>query len=178
MSLSRKKIHKKPPRNDSLLSSALLTQAAAAITKRFKINHSFDIPYLAGYSRNGKTIYLDRDLPRYFSIGRRRALIGSYLILHEAVEKTFLDQFNLKYEHAHQFALQIEKAAVTSADIPWGAYDRFMQKQIQMAGQKKSLKLPRDLDLTPYLSPWHQDQKDLSILALVQKTLAKQRQKA
>lgn len=31
--------------------------------RQSKINHKFDIPYLAGYSTDGKTVYVDKDLP-------------------------------------------------------------------------------------------------------------------
>ena len=33
-------------------------------------SHSWDIPYLAGYSKDGRTIYIDRDLQKWQWLGK------------------------------------------------------------------------------------------------------------
>jgi len=129
----------------------MLHQAVRDILRRVRLDRSHDIPYLAGYSRDGKTIYIDKDLPKTFAApgGRRRVSVDRYLILHEAVEKALLDGLGLSYPHAHQIALRAEQAAVRADGVPWRPYDRFMKRYIKEAGDDLR-RLPKALDLKPY----------------------------
>jgi hypothetical protein len=52
------------------------------------LDRDHDIPYLAGYSRDGKTIYIDRPMPPSFRYRGRDIDTDRFLILHEEVEKT------------------------------------------------------------------------------------------
>ena len=38
-----------------------------------KLDRKHDIPYLAGYSQDGKTIYIDRHMPQNFKFRGRRS---------------------------------------------------------------------------------------------------------
>jgi hypothetical protein len=76
------------------------------------LDRKHDIPYLAGYSKDGKTIYIDRHMPSSFRYDGRDINTDRYLILHEEVEKTLIDRLNLHYLHAHQIATRAEQAAV------------------------------------------------------------------
>jgi hypothetical protein len=80
---------------------------------RFDRKH--DIPYLAGYSLDGKTIYIDRHMPASFKFKGRTINTDRFLVLHEEVEKTLIDQLGLHYLHAHQIATRAEEAAVRAA---------------------------------------------------------------
>jgi hypothetical protein len=145
--------------DDTKISAAIIEQAKRAVLKRVKVNHSYDVPYLAGYSEDGKTIYIDCDLPKTFAHGKKRWPVHQFLILHESVEKALVDQLGLVYQHAHQFALRVEEAAVRDAGVPWRQYDAFMQKYIKLAEQRPDLHVPPDLDLEPY-----QDEHDAPLL--------------
>jgi hypothetical protein len=59
------------------------------------------LTYLADYSKNGKTIYIDRHSLKSFSFGRawRRVKTDRFLILHETVEKTLMNHLGLRYLH-------------------------------------------------------------------------------
>ncbi|MGH8396912.1 MAG: hypothetical protein ACRETA_01520 [Gammaproteobacteria bacterium] len=57
-----------------------------ALLKHSKRHRQHDIPYLAGHSRDGKTIYIDRELSRYLTSKRKRIQTDRDLILHETVE--------------------------------------------------------------------------------------------
>ncbi len=136
---------------DTYVSSLMLDRALEAIERRVKtIDRAHDIPYLAGYSFDGKTIYIDRHLPRAFLYKGRKIAVDRYLLLHEEVEKTLIDQLDLHYQHAHQIATRAEEAAVRADGISWRAYDRFMQKYVKTMGDERLTKLPPDLDLKPY----------------------------
>jgi len=57
--------HKKLKLPEWYVSSLMMDRALDAICRRVKtLDRKHDIPYLAGYSLDGKTIYIDRHLPR------------------------------------------------------------------------------------------------------------------
>jgi hypothetical protein len=75
------------------------------------------------------------------------------------VEKALLDQLPLHYLHAHQIAVRAERDAVRAAGISWQAYQSFMKKHEKPIEEEKLIRVPRDLDLTPY-----RDEKDFGLL--------------
>ena len=143
--------HVKLKAPDWYISSLMLDRALDAILRRVKkFDREHDIPYLAGYSQDGKTIYIDRHLPKTFTFRGRTVEVDRFLILHEEVEKTLIDQLGLHYLHAHQIATRAEEAAVHAHGVTWKAYDRFMQKYVKAIGDERLSKVPVDLDLKPY----------------------------
>jgi hypothetical protein len=143
--------HVKLKAHDWYISSLMLDRALDAILRRVKsLDREHDIPYLAGYSQDGKTIYIDRHLPKSFTFRGRTIEVDRFLILHEEVEKTLIDQLGLHYMHAHQIATRAEEAAVNAQKITWKAYDAFMQKYVKTIGDERLRKVPVDLDLKPY----------------------------
>jgi len=133
------------------VSSLMMDRALDAVVRRIKrLDRQHDIPYLAGYSLDGKTIYIDRHMPRSFKFRGRIIETDRFLILHEEVEKTLIDQLGLHYLHAHQIATRAEEAAVRAAGVEWHVYDRFMQKYVKRIGDERLKKVPKDLDLKPY----------------------------
>jgi len=152
--------HKKLKIPEWYVSSLMLDRALDAIVRRVKkLDRAHDIPYLAGYSRDGRIIYIDRHMPRTMKYRGREIDTDRFLILHEEVEKTLIDQLNLHYLHAHQIATRAEEAAVRAAGILWRDYDRFMQKHVKTIGDERLTKVPPDLDLKPY-----RDEHDFDLL--------------
>jgi hypothetical protein len=158
------------PKNDVAVSQIILDMTVDKILQKTKLNRSYDIPYLAGYSRDAKTIYIDRHMPTYFIIGDKTVMVDRYLILHEAVEKALIDHLGLCYQFAHQIALRTEQAAVRSDGVRWSDYDRFMQKYIKEIGSKKPIRVPRNLDIRPYRA-----EHDRRLLKAIKKFLSKER---
>jgi hypothetical protein len=143
--------HKKLRMPEWFVSSLMLDRALDAIVRRVKkLDRDHDIPYLAGYSRDGKIIYIDRHMPKLMKVRGREVDTDRFLILHEEVEKTLIDQLDLHYLHAHQIATRAEEAAVRAAGFRWRDYDRFMQKYVKRIGDERLKKVPADLDLKPY----------------------------
>ncbi len=152
--------HKKLRVPDWYVSSLMLDRALDAILRRVKkLDRNHDIPYLAGYSVDGKTIFIDRHLPKTFRYRGRNIGVDRYLILHEEVEKTLIDQLGLHYLHAHQIATRAEQGAVRADRIEWRDYDRFMQKYVKRIGDERLTKVPADLDLKPY-----RDEHDVDLI--------------
>lgn len=161
--------HEKLKTPDWYISSLMLDRALDAILRRVKkLDRKHDIPYLAGYSQDGKTIYIDRHLPQSFTFRGRIVEVDRFLILHEEVEKTLIDQLGLHYLHAHQIATRAEEAAVHAQRITWKAYDRFMQKYVKRIGDERLAKVPDDLDLKPY-----RDYHDYDLLRRMEQHLAR-----
>ena len=159
--------HKKLRIPDWYVSSLMLDRALDAILRRVKkLDRTHDVPYLAGYSQDGKTIYIDRHLPKVMNYKGRKIDVDRYLIMHEEVEKTLIDQLGLHYLHAHQIATRAEEAAVRADGILWRDYDRFMQKYVKHIGDEGLQKVPEDLDLKPY-----RDEHDFELIQRMQKAL-------
>jgi hypothetical protein len=150
--------------DDTKISAAILHEARDTVLRRVKLIRKYDVPYLAGYSRDGKRIYIDRELPRTLSINGRRVEVDPFLVLHESVEKSLVDQLGLKYQFAHQLALRVEEAAVRDAGISWRRYNALMEKYIKIADEDPDLRIPPDLDLEPYV-----DEHDAQTLARMRK---------
>ena len=147
----------------------MLDRALDAVVRRVKnLDREHDIPYLAGYSNDGKTIYIDRHMPRTMKSRGREIDTDRFLILHEEVEKTLIDQLCLHYLHAHQIAARAEEAAVRAAGVLWRDYDRFMQKHVKTIGDERLTKVPADLDLKPY-----RDEHDLDLLKRMHEAVEK-----
>ena len=150
------------------ISHDVMNDVVKALRRRVPtVDHSYDIPYLAGYSKDARTIYIDRHLPRSFRSWTKRVAVAPFLLTHEIVEKALLDELGLHYLHAHQIAIRSEQAAVEAAGVSWGAYQRFIKKHEKQIEEEALKRVPHDLDLTPY-----RDQKDFKLL---QQLVAKER---
>jgi len=161
--------HKKLRIPEWYASALMMDRALDAVVRRAKvIDRKHDIPYLAGYSTDGKTIYIDRHMPKTMRYGGREVDTDRYLILHEEVEKTLIDQLHLHYLHAHQIATRAEQAAVRAAGIRWRDYDRFMQKHVKHIGDERLTRVPADLDLKPY-----RDEHDVDLVRRMQAAMAR-----
>ncbi len=152
------------------------------MARRRRIDSRYwDIPYLAGYSKNGGTIYIDRDLSfwnyqgKYIDTDRflkiheeiEKALIGA---LHEAKDhdlQVLLACLRMKsptdqiYYHCHGVATCVELYAVEMAYGRAGvtAYNRFMKSQVKRAEDERIRRVPGDLDMTPYAGDDAQDRR-------------------
>lgn len=115
----------------------------------------FDLPYLAGYSEDGKVIYIDRHLPEMFSYhhdGKTKEYnVRQFLIDHESFEKAVIDALGWKYAHAHAAATGYERRAVMKAGLIWKPYQEAYRPYIKADEHEKLIKVPKDLDLTPYV---------------------------
>ena len=142
------------------VSDDVLTDAAAAVYRRpTKVDRSYDIPYVAGYSIDGRTVFIDRHMPKSMRVRGSAFDIDVFLVLHEMVEKSLLDEMRLHYLHAHQIALRAEQAAVRAVGIGWRAYDQFVKANEKHITDERLQRVPRSLDLTPY-----RDEDDFGLL--------------
>jgi len=125
------------------------------MAEKVKIDRNHDVPYVAGYSKDGKTIYIDRHLMKMPD----EHDIEPYLIVHERTEKTLIDLFGLDYQHAHHIAMEQEKEAVSKGGLEWKSYEKHYNKFIKGCAHEKLTKVSPHLDLTPY-----KDEKDFKLI--------------
>jgi len=122
-----------------------------------EINKDYDVPYLGGYSVDGKTIYLDRHLPDKITFnvdGRDYSYYPiTYLRYHEAFEKAVMDVLAWSYPSAHEAATGYERRAVIAGGLPWDGYQKSLKPYIKADEHEKLVKCPPDLDLRPYYTP-------------------------
>lgn len=130
------------------------------------IDESYEIPYLAGYNKDGKTIYIDKRLNPVFKLKDGRKMdMTKYLIVHEASEKYFMDVKGWKYPYAHEKATAVERESVKKDKYPWEEYQRHALSEVQRF-KKLDTKapIPKDLDIKPEL-----DTEDYSFLKEIRK---------
>jgi hypothetical protein len=136
------------------------------------INTNYEVSYLAGYSNDGKTIYIDKRLPRYMTLkdGRKYDVFPP-LITHESWERAlergdaglppehkrafqkWLDARHLKkangycYPFAHELATGKEREIVEGDGVDWDEYQDYMLDEVKKL--KDFSEAPPDLDTKP-----------------------------
>lgn len=135
------------------ISNRMLEQTIADIKRKKKVDRSFEIPYTAGYSLDGQTLYIDRYMPRGFKWKGKVYLTDDLLLLHEDTENDLIHGSGLEYLDGHQIALRAEFALCAARNIPWSIYnDRFMMPWVTKIGERKIYKhCPPQLNLKPYI---------------------------
>jgi hypothetical protein len=128
------------------------------VFRGIKINTEFDIPYLAGYGLDSKTVYIDRDFPRELKFIR-------FIVIHEVIEDLLESILpDEHYQDAHKIATKVEHHFVKLAGIDPAEYESILRKYVEVAGKKELTKCPPDLDLQPY-----QDSEDYETIKRIQK---------
>lgn len=116
-----------------------------------KLDMSYEIPYLAGYSKDGETIYIDKRINPVLilSDGRKMDVIP-YLIKHEATEKLLIVMMGYKYQYAHEKATGAEREKVEADGFPWDEYQKYVLGEYQRLKElSPDAKVPSDLDTKP-----------------------------
>lgn len=128
----------------------MIQKRGEAKQQPLKIDRSYDVPNLAGYSIDGNTMYVDRSLPRSFRSHSGHVIdVALHLAYHEITEKALMDRLGISYADAHALATAAEKAEVEKAGINWNEYQGFMDQQQKLNLHKEHRKLPPDLDKSP-----------------------------
>jgi hypothetical protein len=142
--------HQRPKADIYTLNSGVLDDACAAMLKAIRVDRVHDVPYVGSCSLDGKTIYIDYELPTHLSYRGKRYDIDRYIVMHEVVEMLFEHQLHFSYEDAHQIALHAERAMVVSDGLSWVAYNRFCSRWVKViAGRRHYANPPADIDLQP-----------------------------
>ena len=141
------------------INDLVLSDVVSALQRRVKVSHDYDIPYIAGYSKDASTVYIDRHLPRTIKWRGKDVRLEPFLVCHEIVEKALLDELRLHYLHAHQIASRVERDAVRGAGLTWRHYQSVIKAHEKAIDEELLRNVPADLDITPY-----KDLKDYPLL--------------
>lgn len=139
-----------------------------------KLDREYECPYLAGYSKDGQTIYIDRRMPRILKLKDGRTMnVDKYLKVHEDTEKHLEDTMDYMYQYAHEQATGAERRAVEADGYPWDEYEAWMMKEVKRLTDLDGT-TPPDIDLKPEHD--YHDSKMAAKVEGLQKGLAKPNQ--
>jgi hypothetical protein len=138
-----------------------LDQTFQTLLRSVKVDHTFQIPYLAGYAKSdAHQIYIDSGVKPQYQTPDGPIDVSQDLSIHEFVEKSLIDWAPLTekvYLRTHQIAQRMEKAMVENFGFSWAFYQgKLMQAEIYRADEigrsdATLVRVPKDLDLTPYI---------------------------
>ena len=115
-----------------------------------RVDKTYDLPFLSGHSKNGRTIYIDRHFPSQLTIGGYDIPAESFLITHELIEKSLIDGIGCDYHTAHEFATVAEYVRARAAGITPEQYDDAVRQFVKAYEIERLVRIPPDLDLAPY----------------------------
>lgn len=149
------------PTNETVFShirDGLLTQAneAAAGAEHVVKGHrviTAEVPYGAGTSADGRTVYIDKRIPRFIEIDGKRVDVHELIAEHEIREKADMAT-GKSYAEAHADALKIEHqdAAAQHGGISPKDYEKAIRPYIEAAlKEAKPEGIPADLERQPYV---------------------------
>jgi hypothetical protein len=128
-----------------------------AVEPRVRIVRNVDVPYLAGASNDGKTVYIDRRVPQRVRIGGKLCDVAKYLAIHETEEHKAMRN-GMPYAQAHrEIATPAERAAVEADGISWTQYEHVLDGYIDETEHERVSRAPKDL----YKKPYAHDRKEL-----------------
>lgn len=136
------------------------------LSREFTVDRGFDIPYLAGYSKDAKTIYIDRHLPATIMIGKAKVDPEPFLIEHERTEKALIDGLGFEYAEAHRYATTAEENMAKADHIDPRQYEQALKPFIKKDEHEAIERVPKDLDLTPYI-----DSRDIKLLEVIKNAM-------
>jgi len=121
-----------------------------AVNTRAPVIRKYDVPYLAGASDNGQTVYLDRRVPPRIKLGKAFIDPAVPLRIHEMTEWALMTKHKLSYEEAHKRATAAERNWVESHGHSWALYEETMDGLLSHIEHEHPKKPPPDLYLKPY----------------------------
>ena len=129
---------------------ALLRQIKSAAASP-KINREFDVPYLAGSSNDGRTVYIDKRVPHELVVKGKSFDPAPALAAHELAEHSAMMK-GKSYVAAHrEDGLPAERKVVEASGVDWLAYQEQMHKLAENVTEpEKAKNPPPDLYLKPY----------------------------
>jgi hypothetical protein len=139
---------------DDAISRDHIDEAIKTLLSKVSIDHKHWIPYLGGYNQNFKKdpeVFFDARFPDTLDIRGKTMQPFRYILIHECVEKSLMDELGLRYLVAHDFATACERSAVEADGFSWADYCNALRRPIREVSKKPAnLLAPDDLDLTPY----------------------------
>ncbi len=137
--------HHKTLHHPDLIAEVERLSEDPAIVRYLKRPHTVDltqkVPLTGGSSKDGRTYYLDKDLPRKFH---------PTILWHERFEKALRAVKGMSYDRAHDLATAAERMQVEEANKDWNAYKREIAAIVRANEKEPPHKMPAGFDTGPY----------------------------
>jgi len=134
------------------------------------ISRAYKIPYLGGISKDGKTVYLDENLP--MELPKTGVPVDKYLAIHERLEWWVMTRLGLDYlgdrsDGGHPLAVRAEHDALIADGYNPDAYEDELAGYIKADESERitAADVPPDLFLGPYEDD--QDSLDRKLLPVL-----------
>lgn len=134
------------------------SRIAADITMPVRVDRTKVVRYGYGLSEDGKTLYVDRDLPDTLDVKRSDGTTAEmdptkYVTAHEVWERHGIDQLGLKYKAAHEmWGDGAEKTLVENDGWDWKDYNEKILDAIKTRAEPGPARdMPRDIYAKPYI---------------------------
>ena len=96
-------------------------------------------------------MYVDKDVPKSFTLKGKPCDVDRYLVLHEMIEWALMEHLDIPYQYAHALATVCEEKAVQADGHDVSAYNAAWDAVIRKVGSRgKYPNIPSDLDTEPY----------------------------
>jgi hypothetical protein len=118
--------------------------------RKRSVSRWYDVPYLAGYSKDGRVIYIDRHFPKILAVHGKLIDPTPFILIHEITEKSIIDALGWDYQHSHAVAEQKEDEAWRKVGINPIDAQNALKPFIKTAESERIKAPPPNLDLTPY----------------------------
>ena len=119
------------------------------------VNRDYDIPYTAGISTDGLTVYIDRRL----NLDLDGKDLTPAVMTHECVEWALREFCSIGEDYqydptghrlANRAEMEVAEHILGRGQEAWDLYDDFMDPQVRRIEHAKIEKVPSDLALYPY----------------------------
>ena len=118
------------------------------------IDHDHDVPFVAGMSTDGKTLYVDHQA--WPMIVKEKLLRP--LVVHESVENELMTKYGMKYGPAHAIATAAEEGAAKANGHSLSDYNAKWDRIIRaVSARARYPNVPKDLNTKPYVDEGEMD---------------------
>lgn len=107
------------------------------LSRDYKVSYDYHIPLTGGSSKDGKTYYIDPDVP---------PTLRKFVLVHERLEKAFRAVLGESYSRAHTLATIGERIRVERSRTTWEAYKAAIGRIVRKNERLPKGKLPSDFD--------------------------------
>jgi hypothetical protein len=118
-----------------------MPQISGYLARPYTTDFSHKIPFTGGSSADGRTYYVDPDVP---------TALRRYVVWHERVQKALRDELRMSYEQAHRIATCAERLMVEGEGHSWQAYKHAVGKPVRINEAHPDSRMPAGFDVGPY----------------------------
>ena len=113
-----------------------------------KVDYDHDVRWMSCLSKDGKTMYIDRTLPRVLDNNGKSLLIVHPLQVHETTEYGLMTA-GMAYLPAHRQATAAEKAYMRKSGFDWDAWEAWCRGELSRLERRKITKPVPNPDVKP-----------------------------